>query len=518
MWRSLLVFVFACLLYVNTLQNGFVLGDEKMTIDHPSTSQGIDGIKKHFANSYWRTHGIFYGQGYRPITSASFSLDYTFWNQSPYGYHLTNVLLFGILCLVLFLLLTKLQWLHPNLNLLLVLLFAAHPINSETVAHISYRPEILSFLFFAIALWLFDQYFDRKRWYYLIISLIFASLSFISKETTAAMLPMFPMLAWRRTESLKTGITSSLWFIIPAIFFGLLHFNYTGWFGKPLSPMENQLLEASSSEIWATKFGMWGKYLQLFFIPYPLRFDYSFNTIPLLNWSSSEIWTLFSFLVLSLVALITAFRKQSGAGFKMMFAFLFFVLALIPSSNPFFALPHSFSEHHVFIPSFGFLLFLFLSIQEFGWSEKAFTQRFWIISIAVCILMAASITFFRNQDWKSNESLLTADIKHLKSNALANTLLAALYHEKGYEAKTTGEKRTFYGSAIRLNEEAQEIHPSEQGYFELALLYGKTERYEGMLKACLLHIELTEAQGKSPSEAILILKAKAESKLDLQDT
>jgi hypothetical protein len=161
-------------------------------------------------------------------------------------------------------------------------------------------------------------------------------------------------------------------------------------------------------------------------------------------------------------------------------------------------------------------LFLFLSIQEFGWSEKAFTQRFWIISIAVCILMAASITFFRNQDWKSNESLLTADIKHLKSNTLANTLLAALYHEKGDEAKTTGEKRTFYESAIRLDEEAQEIHPSEQGYFELALLYGKTERYEGMLKACLLHIELTEAQGKSPSEAILILKAKAEYELGIQ--
>lgn len=516
MWRPSLVFVFACLLYANTLQNGFVLGDEKMTIDHQSTNQGIDGIKEHFVNSYWRTYGKFHGQGYRPFTSVSFSLDYTFWNQNPFGYHLTNVLLFGLLCLVLYWFLKKLQWLHPNLNLILVLLFAAHPLNSETVAHISYRPEILSFLFFTMALWFFDLYFDKKRWHYLITSLVCASLSFISKETTAAMLPMFLMLAWRRTENLKTGISSSFWFIIPAIFFGLLHFNYTGWFGKTLSPMENQLLEASSSAIWATKFGMWGKYLQLLFIPYPLRFDYSFKTIPLMTWDSSEIWTMLSFFALSLVAIVAAYRKGNYSGFKILFAFLFFVLALLPSSNPFFTLPHSFAEHKVFIPSFGFLLFLFLVIQTFSWNESTFRQRLWIISIAACILMAAPITFFRNQDWKSNETLLTVDIKHLKSNALANTLLAALYHEKGDEAKTNGEKRTFYESAIRLNEEAQEILPTEQSYFELALLYGKTERYEGMLKACMLHIELLGEKGRPPSEAILMLKMRAEKELKKQ--
>jgi hypothetical protein len=517
MWRSSLVFVFACLLYANTLQNGFVLGDVLTVTQSDYSCNWAYPPGYNLAHIYNQGNHEAKANSSRFSTAITYSLDELFWGLNPIGFHLTNVLLFGLLCLVLFLLLTKLQWLHPNLSLLLVLLFAAHPINSEVVAHVSYRYEILGFLFFAFALRTFNRYFNKQLWGYLIISALLSLLALLSNEANLLLLLLFPMLAWYRKPELKTVFKSSWWIVSLFVLIPFLKFSNPYYFTW-LSPMENQLLEASSSTIWATKFGLWGKYLQLLFIPYPLRFDYSFNTIPLLNWSSSEIWTLLSFLVLSLVALITAFRKQSGAGFKMMFAFLFFVLALIPSSNPFFALPHSFSEHHVFIPSFGFLLFLFLSIQEFGWSEKAFTQRFWIISIAVCILMAASITFFRNQDWKSNESLLTADIKHLKSNALANTLLAALYHEKGYEAKTTGEKRTFYESAIRLDEEAQEIHPSEQGYFELALLYGKTERYEGMLKACLLHIELTEAQGKSPSEAILILKAKAESKLDLQDT
>lgn len=516
MWRSSLVFVFACLLYANTLQNGFVLGDVLTLTQSDYSCNWHYPPGYNLAHIYDQENHEAKANSLRYSTAITYSLDEVIWNQNPFGYHLTNVLLFGLLCLVLYWFLKKLQWLHPNLNLLLVLLFAAHPLNSEVVAHVSYRYEILGFLLFVLALRAFDRYFNKQLWGYVIISAVLALLALLSNETNL-LLMLFPMLAWYRKTNFKTVIKSSWWIVAVLIVIPLME-SLSSYCITSLSPMENQLLEASSSAIWATKFGIWGKYLQLLFIPYPLRFDYSFNTIPLMSWKSSEIWTLLSFLVLSLVAIVAAFRKGNGSGFKMIFALLFFVLALMPSSNPFFTLPHSFAEHDAFIPSFGFLLFLFLVIQTFSWSESAFRQRLWIISIAACILMAAPITFFRNQDWKSNETLLTADIKHLKSNAFANTLLATLYHEKGDEAKTNGEKRTFYESAIRLNEEAQEIYPTEQGYFELALLYGKTERYEGMLKACMLHLELTEAKGQSPSEAILMLKAKAESQLALQDS
>jgi len=474
--------VFTCLLYANSLQNGFVLGDENVVLQEKNTVETPTRLELIF-NSYSAQTEQIVQNVYGAITSFSYRLDHALWSHNPIGYHLTNVLLFGILCLILFQFLERLRWLHPNLNLLLVLLFAAHPIHTETVAHVSYRPEILCFLFFASALYFFDFYLDSKRWFYLILSLVFSGLSYVSKNTSLAMLPMFPLLSWSRSQNLKSTISSSVWFVIPAIVFFYFFFPFLRWFDITLSPMENQLLAATNSEIWATKLGLWGKYLQLLFIPYPLRFDYSFNTIPLLHWNSSEIWMLISFVVLSLVAMFAAWRKQSGGAFKILFAFLFFVISLLLSSNPFFTLPHFFAEHFVFMPTFGFLMLLFLVIQTFSWNEKAVTQRIWLVAISVCVLLASAITFVRNQDWKSNESLITSDIKHLKNNAKAHALLAAIYFEKGEKAQNNAEKRTYFESAITQLEESITILETEENYRFLAELYLKTGRTEGAIKA-----------------------------------
>lgn len=482
MWRSTLIFMFTCLLYANTLQNGFVLGDENVVLQEENTIETPTRLELIF-NSYSAQTDQIIQNINGPITSFSYRLDHALWNQNPFGYHLTNVLLFGILCLVLFLFLERLRWLHPKLNLLLVLLFAAHPIHTETVAHVSYRPEILCFIFFAFALYFFDFYLDSKRWFYLILSLVFSGLSYVSKDTSLAMLPLFPLLSWSRIQNLKSTISSSVWFVIPAIVFFYFFFPFLRWFDITLSPMENQMLAASNSEILATKLGLWGKYLQLLLIPYPLRFDYSFNTIPLLYWNSSEIWTLISFVILSLVAMLAAWRKKSGGAFKIMFAFLFFVLSFLLSSNPFFTLPHFFAEHFVFMPSFGFLLLLFLVIQTFSWNEKTSVQRIWLASLAVCVVLASAITVVRNQDWKSNESLITADIKHLKNNAKAHALLAAIYFEKGEKAQNNAEKRTYFEAAITQLEESNAILETENNYLFLAELYLKTGRTEGAIKA-----------------------------------
>jgi protein O-mannosyl-transferase len=483
MWRSTIIFLFTCLLYANTLQNGFVLGDENVILHQENTIETPTKLEEAFSLYSTQTEQIIRNI-YGPITSFSYRLDHAFWNQNPFGYHLTNVLLFGLLCLVLLLFLGRLQWLHPNLNLLLVLLFAAHPIHTETVAHVSNRYEILSFLFLGSALWSYDRFFDKKLRFYMLLSAIFSSIALLIKETNLLLLVLMPMLAFYRKQPLKAIFRSSWWIILLLFLIPLYHFNFSfSYCIKVLSPMENQLLAASNSEIWATKLGLWGKYLQLLFIPYPLRFDYSFNTIPLLHWNSSEIWTLICFVVLALAAMLAAWRKQSDDGFKILFAFLFFVIGLFLTSNPFITLPHFFAEHFVFIPSFGFLLIIFLVIQTFSWNEKAVTKRIWLVAISVCVLLASAITVVRNQDWKSNESLFTADIKHLKNNAKAHALLAAIYFEKGEQAQNNAEKRTYFESAITQLEESNAILETEENYLFLAELYLKTGRTEGAIKA-----------------------------------
>lgn len=470
-------------MYANTLQNGFVLGDKNVIYTNEYTKNWSSQFDISFDTYSAQTEHIIQNTN-GPFTSLSYRLDRAFWSLNPIGYHLTNVLLFGLLCLVLLLFLERLQWLHPNLNLLLVLLFVAHPIHTETVAHVSNRYEILSFLFLSSALWSYDRFFDKKLRFYMLLSAIFSTIALLIKETNLLLLVLMPMLAFYRKQPLKAIFKSSWWIILLLFLIPFYHLNFSfSYCIEVLSPMENHLLDASNSEIWATKLGLWGKYLQLLFIPYPLRFDYSFNTIPVLHWNSSEIWTLICFVVLALAAMLAAWRKQSVDGFKILFAFLFFVLSLLLISNPFIKLPHFFSEHIAFIPSFGFLLLIFLVIQTFSWNEKAVTQRIWLVAITVCVLLASAITVVRSQDWKSNESLITADIKHLKNNAKAHALLAAIYFEKGEQAQNNAEKRTYFESAITQLEESNTILETEENYRFLADLYLKTGRTEGAIKA-----------------------------------
>ncbi|MDP4933081.1 MAG: hypothetical protein NWR30_00070, partial [Salibacteraceae bacterium] len=82
-----------------------------------------------------------------------------------------------------------------------------------------------------------------------------------------------------------------------------------------------------------------------------------------------------------------------------------------------------------------------------------------------------------------NESLFTTDIKHLKNNAKAHALLAAIYFEKGEQAQNNAEKRTYFESAITQLEESNAILETEENYLFLAELYLKTGRTEGAIKA-----------------------------------
>src|SRR5271156_4971889 len=97
---------------------------------------------------------------WHPITWLSHALDCQIFGLNPAGPHSVNVLIHAANAVLLFLLLesaTGLAW----RSLMVAALFALHPINVESVAWISERKNVLSMLFFLLALGAYGWYARR---------------------------------------------------------------------------------------------------------------------------------------------------------------------------------------------------------------------------------------------------------------------------------------------------------------------------------------------------------------------
>jgi protein O-mannosyl-transferase len=97
---------------------------------------------------------------WHPLTWLSHALDYHLYGLNPHGHHVTNLLLHGLNVVLLFLLLQQATGVVGR-SLLVASLFAAHPFNVESVVWIAERKNVLSTLFFLLALGTYGWYARR---------------------------------------------------------------------------------------------------------------------------------------------------------------------------------------------------------------------------------------------------------------------------------------------------------------------------------------------------------------------
>lgn len=115
-----------------------------------------------------------YAQNWHPLTWLSHALDCQLYGLNPAGHHLTNVAFHVLNVVILFLLLlraTGAMWRSS----LVAALFAFHPLNVESVAWVAERKNVLSTLFFLLALGAYGWYAHRpKRSRYFVLVALFA--------------------------------------------------------------------------------------------------------------------------------------------------------------------------------------------------------------------------------------------------------------------------------------------------------------------------------------------------------
>jgi hypothetical protein len=99
----------------------------------------------------------FHAANWHPLTWISHMLDWQLYGGEPMGHHLTSLLLHALNTLLLFLLLERMTG-ATGRSLLVALLFAIHPQHVESVAWIAERKDLLSTLFWLLAIGAYLRY------------------------------------------------------------------------------------------------------------------------------------------------------------------------------------------------------------------------------------------------------------------------------------------------------------------------------------------------------------------------
>ena len=416
-WLALTVL--AC--YLNALPGDFQFDDYKVIVDNPrvhSWSSWMEGL----------------GLGIRPLLKFSYLLNWTS-GLGVAGFHLTNLLIHLCNAYLVYRLASEFvnqQPLRERLKeapLFAALLFAAHPIHTETVTYICGRSTSLMTLLYLAGLlaYVTGRTRQNKLFLYVVAPLMFVLA--LSVKETAVTFPL-ALLAWELCcgGTWKTSLRQQwpCWavLLLGALFF-LFNDNYVGQMER--STKLNSMQGNAATQIFAFSYLMrqWALPLWLNIDPdLPLLHDAAGITLPLI------------FFIAVCALMLACRRRRPWIGFALAWA----MIQLIPL--------------HLFLPRLdvandrqmllaGWPLFLALAAEMALWMSTR-TLR---IAAPALLLVLACLTVLRNQAYTNEIALWEDTVKQSPHKARAHNNLGYAY----MLAHRNEEARREYTIALQLD-------------------------------------------------------------------
>lgn len=176
----LLILVFSS--YGNALFNKFVVDDGYLIVENPYIKH-LKFLPNLFSGDLVASTTNAHNPSgyYRPLSMLSFMVDYQIWRLNPLGFHLTNILIHFLNCLLVFLILFEVSQ-NQKVSLLTSALFAVYPIHVEAVTPVYNRMGIQVALFMLASFLLFMKSKGCERKSFLFGALILFFLALLSKE------------------------------------------------------------------------------------------------------------------------------------------------------------------------------------------------------------------------------------------------------------------------------------------------------------------------------------------------
>jgi tetratricopeptide (TPR) repeat protein len=418
----LVIAALAILLYANTLKHGFVLDDRAVIENNKFVKEGFSGIPKLLTTFYWQGFWESNAGLYRPLSMVMFAVEYQLRPNSPALHHLVNILLYALVCCLLYRLFTKLfERINPYFFLFMCLLFAANPLHTEVVANIKSRDELLALLFFLLCCHQLYVKTAENKTRSMILGAVFFLLSLLSKEGAIVFLPLIFLFDYIQEKNRISIIRNRLNLVVTSVLWLVWHQYVIRSAGSAVieyTRSDNSLIAASFPEQKATALGMFARYILKLVYPYQLSYDYSFNQVPVIG--------LFSPLallgIILLISLTVAGIRYLKRDVLISIGIAFILLPLFMTGNLFFNIGATMADRFLFISTIGSSLLICWLVFKLLKSDlqKNFTA-IKASSVFIPVLLLFSVrTYTRNGDWKSDATLFAKDVTTVPNSARAH--------------------------------------------------------------------------------------------------
>ncbi|MDR3746632.1 MAG: tetratricopeptide repeat protein [Acidobacteriota bacterium] len=420
---------------------------------------------------------------WHPLTWFSHGLDFQLFDLNPGGPHATNLVLHVVNVVLLFWVLWR-ATAYAGRSLMVAALFALHPINVESVAWIAERKNLLSMLFFLLAL-------GAYRWYarqpgivrYLVVALWFA-LGLMAKpqvitlplvlllwdywplermamrDTPASVPEMYP----RKTFRWLVGEKVPLLALSAASAVITMRAQRLGGGINPDVALSSRLANAVVS---------YARYLGQAFWPTHLAIFY-----PLPKTSPAAVIVAGSALLLVVIsALAIAARKHS----YLLVGWLWFLGTMVPMIGLVQVGRQARADRYAYLPFIGLFLMLCWGAADWALTRKITVPRQVGVGTAVLLVLAA-VTHRQISCWDNNVQLWTHTLQVTGDNYIAEDYLG-----KALEAE--GRTREAMPHFVR----ATEIEPSFVfPYISVAIYEHQQGKFQQALESYQKVISLTQ--------------------------
>ena len=476
------------ILYVNAMDNAFHYDDFHTVVQNPSI-RSLDNLSLFFTDSRTASEHP-EATSFRPLTTASYAVNYALGGLDPRGYHLLNLLLhLGTVLLSYRLFSVALNQRYAVFFATLV--FAIHPLHTETINYITARSTLLSTFFSLLAVIGVLEYCRMsEKNSRMVRRLILAGLTgalmlaFFSKET-ALMTPALLILAYlcfHPARDRKRMLQIGFLLLAGLIFLGVyiwIRQDFFSLFFTHLLGNEGLVLSLLTSLVILTK------YLQFFFWPVGLAIEHDLTRAAALSDPNVQM-------ALSILLLLAFLGWRVRSERILQFCSGWYLLSLAPVC----ALPF-FTQEALFQENRGYQAMIALALCS-GWIVQNLRDRkipqhriLWSAGVVVLALVLSLGVSVRNTVWKDGVTLWSDAVIKSPRSAVAHTNLASAYHQ----ADRPLESMEMIRKAIRLDPREPASHAllglleARQGHWENAV-----ESYQAALRfkpdAWKIHMEL----------------------------
>jgi len=387
-----IVVVVAFLAYANTFSAGFHFDDSHAVVGNESL-RDLSLVPRYFTEadhfSSLPDHRM-----YRPVLLTTFALNYEMGGYDPFWWRLTAIALHALTAAGVFLLVRSLS---VSLDqragsdgergaLVAALLFAVHPVFTESVDYASARSSLLAT---ACVVWALLAHRAReKRPVLLVVSLVLFALGFLSKEIAVVFPILLGLLAWLERKDLRWVLPSVgvavLLLVVRKLVLGSAVIDFVAReAGVAKAKAGTGAARPMLWNVW-TQARVVVAYIALFFVPTRL----CIHRFVRVSETPFEIGVLGSLALLgSLLAVAWRGRRTRP---MLSFGILWFLFALAPTSS-IIPLNQVMNEHRLYLPGVGMAIAAGFAVPRL----RFVPMPAWAgVALLLCVL-----TWQRNTHW-----------------------------------------------------------------------------------------------------------------------